>query len=101
MSKTKSRQTRNWLDGFAVPARRHKCEICSHIFKCHLCTLSVEHELHKPSRTWLLSVYVCLDCIIGNDLLIVETHSDGTSGTSGTSGRRYTYYCHLTGEIIQ
>jgi hypothetical protein len=105
---------RRMVRAIGMPARRHKCELCSTIFECHICTLGDEHDIHGKRKDTDMSepVFVCDDCILENDLYVVTVRDtqplcdtrqvDGQPRRVNATGRNKSvrFYDHLTGRLI-
>lgn len=78
---------------FVKPARRHRCEICTQVFDCHLCSVHHDSSLHAEVKRVASDkpILICPSCIRKNPTQrIVETPQP----------RVVHVYDHLTGERI-
>ncbi len=85
------------------PARRHRCEICLHVFECHLCSLGRDHPVHSGARIAGLDddttpVFVCEECIVTDNCRYVRVRPSATDTAPDHPSTRYWDY--LTGKVL-
>lgn len=92
-------KTKTPISAMCEPARRHRCEICTEVFECHLCTLRKDHVFHGGIRItniedMTIPVFVCEECAVTDNCRMVE------SALSRTRALMVPYYDYLTGKTI-
>lgn len=92
--KIKVEDVRRMLETICEPARRHRCDECSHIFECHICTIGDDHVLHVAGND---SWRICLDCAEHMDVTGVFTKP---SGKTNEQSNTWTEYDYRTGVVL-